>query len=126
MLHKTEDEAKKKPGSSAVTILHFPPRSGACSFLFNHLSILSEVPVHYWGSKCMLHSISYPCLRVVSLLCTQDQPYPLYEVVTGTESHAGSSLAQGKDQPVTKAPSTLPELGFASVPKMPAITAEPE
>lgn len=126
MLHKTEDEAKKKPGSFAVTILHFPPRSGACSFLFNHLSILSEVPVHYRGSKCMLHSISYPCLRVVSLLCTQDLPYPLYEVVTGTQAHAGSSLAQGKDQLVTKASSTLLELGFASVPKMPAITAEPE
>lgn len=126
MLHKTEDKAKKKPGGSAVTILHFPPRRGACPFLFNHLSILSEAPVHYRGSNCMLHSISNPCLGVVSLLCTQDLTCPLYEAVTRTQSHAGSSPAQGKDWLITKAPPTLPELGFTSVPRMRAITAEPE
>lgn len=59
MPRKTEDEAKKKPGSSAVTILHFAPRRGACPFLFNHLIILPKAPVHYQGSNCMLHSISY-------------------------------------------------------------------
>lgn len=65
----------------------------------------------------MSHHISYTCFGVVSLLCTQDLTCPLYEAVAGTQSHAGSSPAQGENRLLAKAPSILPELGFAAVPE---------